>query len=499
MKYRFNLFFLVSVFCLHVAAQNKKPTPTAIKKTVTNTKPSNSERNISITYTPYKNCWIYLGSYYGKNQVLVDSTWLNNESKGNFKGKEKYTGGIYFIVSPKRNQIMFEFLMDNKQQFSIVADTLQKEKQIITGSPENDLFNEYTKISSEKGIEMQQIRSMLPSATNAADSNLLIAKYRKAERELQDYREKVMKEKPNSLLATLFHVMKRPETPAVPIVNGKPDSLYPYLYVKNHFWDDVDFTDDRVLRTPFFDGKVDDYFKYYISPEADSIIPEVKYMLLSSRSSKEVFPYLLTKFTNKYVNPEYMGQDKVFLYLFNDFYSKGDTLILNPASRKMIFERAYSLMANQIGEPAPQLNLIDTLGVKQNMYNLKATFTLIVFWDPTCGHCKEQIPRIDSIYKAKWKGLDLKVYSVYVYDDHLAEWKKFINEKELYDWVHVYQPKAEREYEAKNNIPNFRQLYDARVTPTIYLLDENKRILAKQLTLEQFDEVISAKLKNKKN
>jgi len=36
--------------------------------------------------------------------------------------------------------------------------------------------------------------------------------------------------------------------------------LAPYRFVKNHFWDDVLFNDDRLLRTPFFESKLDEYF-----------------------------------------------------------------------------------------------------------------------------------------------------------------------------------------------------------------------------------------------
>jgi thiol-disulfide isomerase/thioredoxin len=190
-----------------------------------------------------------------------------------------------------------------------------------------------------------------------------------------------------------------------------------------------------------------------------------------------------------------MGQDKVFLYLFENFYAKGDTIYLNPESRKKIFDRAYSLMANQIGEPAPLLDLKDTTGKVIPLYGVEGKFTMVVFWDPHCGHCKEQIPRVDSFYQAKWKALGMKIYAVYIYDDAVPDWKKFINEKNLGGWVHVYQPKEDREAEAKSNQPNFRQLYDAHMTPTFYLLDDKKHIIAKQLSLEQFDQVIDAKLK----
>lgn len=469
------------------------------KQATTNKTVQDKGYEIPITLSPYKNTWIYLGSYFGKGKTLSDSAWLNEESKGVFKGKEKLTGGIYFIVSPSKNFIEFELLMDNEQHFSITADTANRDKPTIKGSLENSLFFTYSKFSAEKGNHIQTLRGKYAAAKTKSDSTKYREEAIKEEKLLQAYREKIIKENPNSLLATLFHVMKKTEAPAIPIINGKADSLYPYRFIKEHYWDDVNFYDDRILRTPFFEPKLDEYFKYYLSPEADSIIPEIKYMLLSARTGKEMFPYLLIKFTNKYVKPEYMGQDKVFLYLFNEFYTKGDTIYLDAASRKMIFERAYSLMANQIGEPAAPLNLTDTLGKTHSLYDIKSNYTLVVFWDPHCGHCKEQIPRIDSIYQAKWKNMGLAVYSVYIYNDQLPDWKKFITEKKLFNWIHVYQTEEAKQYEAKNSIAGFRQLYDARVTPTIYLLDDKKRIIAKQLTIEQFDDILTVKHKQIEN
>ena len=42
---------------------------------------------------------------------------------------------------------------------------------------------------------------------------------------------------------------------------------------------------------------------------------------------------------------------------------------------------------------------------------------------------------------------------------------------------------------------NFRQAYDIYKTPTFYLLDKDKHIIAKQLSMEQFDEIIKIKMK----
>jgi thiol-disulfide isomerase/thioredoxin len=151
-------------------------------------------------------------------------------------------------------------------------------------------------------------------------------------------------------------------------------------------------------------------------------------------------------------------------------------------------------MANQIGQQAPVLNLTDTSGKKVSLYSITAPFTIVTFWDPNCGHCKEEIPRYDSIYKAKWKTNGVAVYSVNIYENENAAWKKFIADNKLSaDWHQVYQTKEDKLVEENAGLPNYRQLYDIFKTPTVYLLDNQKRILAKQLSLEQFDALMDAK------
>jgi thiol-disulfide isomerase/thioredoxin len=455
-------------------------------------------RNISITLTPLKNCKVYLGSYYGSptNLVLMDSAVLNDKSQGVFRGSTKLTGGIYFVVTPQMTR-QFDILMDNKQQFSIVADTSQKEKAVITGSVDNDLFKSYAAFTDTKGRRREQLLAEYRNPKSADDSARIATELGQIDKDLGVYRDDITKKYPSSLLAVLLNTMKRPTPPPMPMVNGKLDSLYPYRYVKDHYWDDVNFGDDRILRTPFFIPKLDDYFKNMVSPDPDSIINEVKYILLSAKSGKEIYPYLLTKFTNKYINPEYMGQDRVFVYLFENFYAKGDTMLLNATSRKTIIERAYSLMANQLGQPAPVLDLTDTTGRTVSLYNVKAPFTVVAFWDPNCGHCKEEIPRYDSIYKAKWKKYGVAVYSVNIYENEIPAWKKFLSEKQISpDWTQAYETKEARTAIERAGRPNYRQLYDIFKTPTIYLLDKDKRIIAKQLSLEQFDDLIEVKRKS---
>jgi thiol-disulfide isomerase/thioredoxin len=256
------------------------------------------------------------------------------------------------------------------------------------------------------------------------------------------------------------------------------------------------FNDNRLLRTPFFEDKLDEYFKNYVSREPDSIIEEVQYMLTVAKTGKEIYPFLLFKFTNKYITPEFMGQDKVFLHIYENFFAKGDTILLNPESNKSIKERAYSLMANQLGLAAAPLLLNDVQDKKISLYAIKAPYTLVAFWDPTCSHCKVEIPKLDSFYKANWKKLNVVVLGVNINAKENSAWRTFIKDHNLNDWIHGYQSEEDLNKEIKEGRPTtIRQLYDVYKTPTFYLLDSNKKIVAKNLALEQFDDFIKTKAK----
>jgi len=460
-------------------------------------------RNISIKLTPLKNTTVYLGSYYGTQMALFDSAKLNSNSEGVFAGPTKLTGGIYFIVTNLGGyQIQFDLLIDDKQQFRIEGDTSNslKQKSKITGSEENKMYEEYKKFSADQEKMMQALEKSFTEKKEKTkkDTADIRDAYAKTTKKMDAYRDSIIDKYSGTLLAALFSCNKRPTVPEIPIVKGKPDSTYPYRFVKGHFWDDVDFSDDRLLHTPFFEPKLDEYFKNLVSIEADSIIKEINYMLLSARPGKEIFPYLMNKFTKQYMNPQYMGQDKVFVFLFENFYSKGDSTLLDPSNKKIVFERAYNLIANQIGLPAYPMDFPDSSGKITPLYSVNAPFTLVAFWDPTCGHCKVEIPRIDSLYRAKWKALGVAIYAVNINEPEFTSWKRFVKDNKLTGWYHTHESNEVRIKTEKAGQMNFRQAYDIYKTPTFYLLDRDKRIIGKQLSMEQFDEIIKIKLKEKK-
>lgn len=430
-----------------------------------------------------------------------------------FKGKEKLPGGIYIIVSPQKNRY-YEVLMDSKQNFTVSGDTADLINSIkITGSPENDLFLNYQKSSAKKFQQIQQLNSELVKAKNKKDSSVIYEKIKTVNKANQQYRNDVIKKHPNTLMAVLFNTLKEPELPlTLQTPQTRQDSIAAYVYYKSHYWDGVNFADERLLRTPFFESKLEKYMQQVISQEPDSVKNEVDWMVLYSRANKNMFKYFITKFTNDYFYPKIMGQDGVFLMLFQKYYLTNQVDWFSEQQMKDINNRGYSLMANQLGDAAADLKLLDTEDKPRNLYSLKSPFTVVCFWDPDCSHCREEVPKLDSMYQNKWKAQGVAIYAVLMDSlraDNNAGWEKageikkkwldFITQHQINDWVHVYQTPQMKAADYTNKIPGPRQLYDVYQTPTLYLLDKDKKIIAKRLDMYQLNELIQYKLKNTKN
>jgi len=457
----------------------------------------NNAFEINITFKPFKNQFIYIGYHYGKQKPIVDSILLDANSQGVFKGERKLDQGLYLVGYPDKSNY-FEFMVGPEQKFSILADTTDLLNTIkFVNSTENELFNAYQRFTNEKGKEITDAKSNLSKAKTATDSaqwNNIISQNNEA---LQKYRLDFAKNNPKALLTLLFNVMKEPVVPpADQHPGGRYDSTFAFQYFKQHYWDDVYFFDDRVLRTPVFEPKLDKYFETLVYLNPDSVIKEIDWMLGYASANAEMQKYLLVKFVNRYLNQKYMWEDKVFVHIFEKYFSQTNYSWLTEKGRKTIFDRAYSLMANLLGSAAPGIDLPDSTGAMKSLYGINSAYTVVIFWDPTCGHCRETLPKVDSIYRNKWKNQGVTLFAIAKESDGTKkDWTKFINEHQLQGWNHVYYSKHEESARVSSGVPGYSQLYDVATVPTLYLLDKEKRILAKKLPFEQIDEVLAFKIK----
>jgi thiol-disulfide isomerase/thioredoxin len=458
---------------------------------------------VTLQAPAYKTGIAYLTYYMGSSFNIQDSAAVTNTGTAIFKGPQKLNPGIYALFLPGKASRV-EFLVDKEQMITVKvidpADLINK--TVVTGSKENILYQEYQRFITPRGAQREQERKAYSAAHTKQDSALHEQKYNTISAEINNYRTGIIKTRPTSMMAALLNAMKDPavltETPVT-----HEDSLKNFNYYKAHYWDGVSFMDDRIIRTPFFLPKLERYYREVVVA-ADDVIKDVDYKLLLARNSPEMYKFLLNWLTDEFINPKYMGQDAVFVHLFENYHSKGFSPWLNEKQMETISRRAYMQMSNLVGEKAANLEMIDKDGNPTSLYNVAADYTLVCFWDPNCGHCKEEIPRIDSIYKANWKKYNMKIYAVLSPDGKdgealKPEWQKFIDTHNLTDgWIHVYQTLKMQTDELAAQKPGYRQLYDVVMTPTIYLLDKDKRIIGKKLTILQLNDLLEIKATTKK-
>ncbi len=427
-----------------------------------------------------KDTLCYLANYYGEKQYLQDSAKADSKGIVEFKGKEKLAGGIYLFVFP--NKTYFEMLLDNEQHFSMECDPMDVINSMkVKGSEENIRFYEYLQFIQKKSREVEPLRAERKIKSDAKENTDAIdASIKTIDKSVTDFKKNYLTTWPNTLLSKIFLASQEVEVPETPLLeNGKKDSTFAFRYYKSHYFDTFDLADDRLLRTPIYHAKVSNYIKNLVLQIPDSLIKECDMLISKSASNKETYKYLVWYLTNTYETANIMGLDAVFVHMALNYYTKEKAYWVDDVTLFKIRDRAQQLDPILLGKKVRNLVLEDSAGVFRSLYDIKTKYTVVFFYDPDCGHCKKSTPPLIELYN-KFKGQGLEVYSVCT-EVEMDKWRAFIKEHKL-EWINVADPKLHN---------NFRHEFDISTTPQIFLLDKDKRILAKKIDVETLDKILT--------
>ncbi len=433
--------------------------------------------NVKVRFTDAHDSLVYLCHYYGKNTTVFkdDSARLSSNGEAAFTSDKKIIGGIYMILFADKSMSM-ELILQNGDNFSIEvakADIYKTAK--FTGPTENADFYEYQLYLVDYGKSYQKLDGDLSNAKTKKDSTLIRERMREKGKELSAYRQAFVEKKPKSFLAKIFNAVEEPEIPTeLPTLpDGKKDSTYPRIFYKTHYWDKFDLKDDRLIYTPLYERKLDDYMSKLVVPVPDSVIRECDSLLRVTEGHEEIFKYTLWYLTRWTETSKIMGLDEAFVYLVENYYMRGKATWVDSAQLAKYIDRGQKIAPNMIGRPAMDMRLVDSTDAKViPLYSVKSNYTVVIFWSPTCGHCQKEMPQFDSLYHAALKKYGVTIYAVEA-DNETEKWKKYVNEHNLGEgWIHVHDP---------NHTSNFRSFYDVYSTPTMYLLDDQKIIRGKRI------------------
>ncbi len=447
---------------------------------------------IQVNFTDVKeDAKLFLCHYYGKGGTVFkdDSTTLKG-GKGLMQSKEKIVGGIYLLLFADQTASM-ELILQNGDDFSITT----KKNEIITnlklkGKSENKLFYEYQRFLVDYGKAYNALKDEYAKAKTKKDSTAIGKRMTEKGKELVRYRKDAIKKYPKTFMATLFNALSEPEVPEDwPVLDsGKKDSTFPSRYYKEHYWDGYDFQDNRLIFTPMYEPKLKNYMDRWIVPISDTVKMECDAFLKKAEGAEETYKYTLWYLTRWAETSKIMGMEEVFVYLVEEYYMKGKATWLEPDRLKKYIERAEAIAPNMIGQPAMDIRVRNMANQVTPLSSVNAKYTLLVFFEADCGHCKKELPKLDSLYKKELYKYGLQIFAVES-SNEVEKWKKFVKEKSLRTgWIHTYDPQRET---------NFRSFYDVYVTPTIYLLDEKKTIIGRRVNHSNILDVIKYHEKKK--
>jgi thiol-disulfide isomerase/thioredoxin len=190
--------------------------------------------------------------------------------------------------------------------------------------------------------------------------------------------------------------------------------------------------------------------------------------------------------------------DRGFVYMIDNYYTQGLCDWVKEDKIKEMKESADGKRNCLCGETGLNIILPDTNNVWQSMHAINSKYTLLVIWEATCGHCKKELPKINDLYK-RWKSKGLEVFAVHN-NMEVDKWKKFVRDENLEfknvsrnQFIMTQDSATKLIYGGKTTLQslNFHQYWDVNSTPKVYLMDKDKKIIAKSLGAEQLEDLLN--------
>ncbi len=493
------MFFLSLIFSVLFGSKLHVPQINNSNKTQSNV--DSSFYDIKIKIKDFKSPKTLLCYYYGDQTFLVDSAQVDTlNGSMRFTQNKKLPEGVYFITKP--DGVVMDFIVAGWKDFSIstTANAVYDSAK-VENSRENEVFFDYMRAIQRTAVQSSKIREINELLRRSKDRQAVAENERKFV-ELYQNLEKTLKniiqDNPGLYITKLLSANQQPIIPdnIKPYTDDKKiNPLYPY-YVAQNYWNNFDFSDERLLRSPYFITKLKEYVSRVAPPSQDSINVYVDLLLEKMKRQPLYYKYTL-KWLTQWCDEDGSGKandayfsESLFIHLVDTYHglktSGTDTLTLQRLNYK-----ANAFRTNRIGVVAPNFSLPDTLGAIKSLSdsvrksstskgsNMNPYYTLVAFYNPICSHCQERMPKFAEILKTVNPEV-LKVYTIDT-DGNRDKWLEFIHKLGM-DATHLIDSKSESD---------LQKTYGSWNLPALYLLDKDKKIVAKNITPERLALIVN--------
>jgi len=256
------------------------------------------------------------------------------------------------------------------------------------------------------------------------------------------------------------------------------------LYWKNQLFTNCFLNDENLLHTPLdYDKRILFYFTKCVKSNTDSLKQAVDELLNQAGQSLILHKYYLNLLLSLFRNADH-AYDEVVVYIFEKYCPSETCEWLDPTWNRIFKNRVARINKLINGATVPALEAYDVNEKLISTDSLHHKNIVLWFWDPDCDHCVEETPKLFQKYKKLKEKYDLEVYAISITDD-FQRWQSFI-EKHKLDWINVSYSMGTPNYD-------FIDYFDLMFTPSIYLIDNNHRIIAHSFNVLDLGKILKEK------
>ncbi len=439
--------------------------------------------HIRVDVRNYPQDTLFLGFYYGDKQYLKDTAFLE-KGKFVFKKDEPLPPGTYLLILRPDNTFVQIHVNPGRQDLDIRFDAIDPVNTIeIKGDRDNTAFYTYIRYLNEMRPRADSLRkSMEAEGLGEKDKARIEEELKHMNDEVRHFQQKLIDDNKGTQTAMMVATFMEKAIPEFKeIEDEKERQRLQYLHFMEHYFDGMDLSDERLIRTNFAFNKIHDYVNKHTVQIPDSINVAIDKVMKALENNEDAYKFFLVHFVNFYAKSNIIGMDAVYVHLVDEYYSKGMAPWVEEEQLEKMRKNAESLRPILIGRIAPDIRMQRRDGSRIALHEIQSPYTVLIFWAPDCGHCQKSMPKVVEFYN-KFKDKGVEIFSVCTkLTDKVEDCWKMVDEKGLESLLNVVDP---------YHLSRFSVLYDVRTTPQVFILDAKKEIILKRIATEQLEEVM---------
>lgn len=399
-----------------------------------------------------------------------------------FRDKKSLKPGMYWIVGDTTNVGSFLISTEKNQKFSII---ISEDTVIYINSPENTQnveyishLQQYFQRLSALDLEFQEAQQSLPQYMLRVFADSLTSRARRINDEKDKYQESIIREQGNSLLGSIVRASRT--LPEMPQECYQDQSLY-QKFIIEHYFDKFPFDDPRIFNTPVGEDRMKEYCNFIYQFDRKDLDTFVVAALNAARvNEKSLYTFYdrLEKVLGRNISP----------YKVEHTYIKMLQNILTYPNLDEDRARRYNrelktINKNLEGSLVPDFRMVMANGDTNHLYGIQSEYTLLYLQHPTCPTCREVRRRMATylvLNSAISKG-NIVVLTVYFEDDPEV-WSNYLKSPEA-------NPSYLHGWNFDQTIED-NELYDTRTIPYMFLLDKDKRVIRKDILVNEIEAYI---------